>query len=434
MMRRWLALGLVLSGAAAAQAPLQQQEYLDAVRSPDLSAAAVAQAPLQQQEYLEAVRPLNAGRPQEAVPLLTRFIEKTPQHAGAWLDLAISECELGHAAEAERLFAEIEARFAPPPGILDMIGSYRARGCTPTLAGRRELALTLGRGHDSNVNQGASNRFFSIGSGASLTEWELGADYLPQADYYTLLGGAYTHALDASGTLAVVQLRTLLHDTLGAQDTTTLMAGLERPWQAWGWRGRGTAALGMVLLGGQSYQRQVQLQLRAAPPLSLPQGMDWYWTSGLNHVQYPTRSNYNASTLDLGTSLGYAWAQSQSQSQSQARLSLGALLDRGQAGRPGGQRHGWYGGLQLSTQASDKLSGELGWTRQRWLGQTVYAPGLIDLVRNEDTRQLRAAVLVAVRPQQSVQLEWRQVSNRENISLFQYTSRVLQLSWRWDHS
>ena len=432
MMRASMALSLALSGAAGAQAPLPQQA---------------------QQEYLDAVRPLNAGRPQEAVPLLTRFIEKTPQHAGAWLDLAISECELGHAAEAERLFAEIAARFAPPPGILDMIRSYRARGCLRTFAPRRELALTLGRGHDSNVNQGASKRFFSIGSGSSLTEWELGADHLPQADYYTLLGGAYTHALDASGTLAFVQLRTLLHDTLVGQDRMTLMAGLERPWQAWGWRGRATAAFGMVRLGAQTYQRQAQLQLRAAPPLSLPQGMDWYWTGGLNHVQYPARGNYNASTLDLGTSLGYAWApspsqvpsqvpspsqvlrnQSQSQVQSQVRLTLGALVDRGQVGRPGGHRHGWYGGLQLSAQASDKLSGELGWTRQRWLGQTAYAPGLIDLIRNEDTRQLRAAVLVALRPHQSMQLEWRQVSNRENISLFQYTSRVFQLSWRWDHS
>ena len=391
--------------------------------------AAVAQ--LQQEQYLEAVRPLSAGRPEEAAQLLQRFIETSPEHAGAWLDLAISRCELGHGAEAERLFREIEGRFAPPPGILDMISGYRARGCG-ALAPRRKnqdhaLALALGRGHDSNANQGASNRFFSTGSGAGLTEWELAPDYLPRADGYTVLSGNYTHALGATGTLAFVQLRTTVHDAVSAQDATSLVLGLDRPWQARGWRGRATAAFGMVRLGGQLYQRQVQLLLRATPPLALPERLDWALLTGASHVQYPSRSNYDASTLDLGSSIAYAGARSRVQ------LALGALQDHGQAGRPGAGRHGWYEGMQLSGQLTDRLSGEAGWTRQRWLSQTVYAPGLIDLIRHEDTRQLRAAVLLPLGPRHSVQLEWRQVRNRENISLFQYSSRLLQLSWRWDN-
>ena len=392
--------------------------------------AAVAQ--LQQEQYLEAVRPLSAGRPEEAAQLLQRFIETSPEHAGAWLDLAISRCELGHGAEAERLFREIEGRFAPPPGILDMISGYRARGCG-ALAPRRKnqdhaLALALGRGHDSNANQGASNRFFSTGSGADLTEWELVPDYLPRADAYTVLSGNYTHALAAAGTLAFVQLRTTVHDTVSEQDATSLMLGLDRPWQSRGWRGRATAALGMVRLGGRLYQRQVQLLLRATPPLALPERLDWALLTGASHVQYPSRSNYDASTLDLGSSIAYAGARSR------AQLSLGALQEHGQAGRPGAGRHGWYEGMQLFASLTDRLSGEAGWNRQRWLSQTMYAPGLIDVIRHQDTRQLRAAVLLALGQQHSLQLEWRQVRNRENISLFQYSSRVLQLSWRWDNS
>jgi hypothetical protein len=37
----------------------------------------------------------------------------------------------------------------------------------------------------------------------------------------------------------------------------------------------------------------------------------------------------------------------------------------------------------------------------------------------------------ALRRDQSLQLEWRQVRNRENISIFQYDAHQIQLSWRW---
>jgi len=224
-----------------------------------------------------------------------------------------------------------------------------------------------------------------------------------------------------------LQLRALQHDTASQQDTTSMLVGLERPWQAGAWRGSGTAALGLVRLDNQLYQRQAQLQLRAAPPLALPEYIDWSLIGGLSRVAYPTRSTYDASTLDLGTTLSYRGRQTQTQ------LSLGAQSDRGRAGRLGGDRIGWYGGIQLHAKLTDKLNGELGLTRQHWLSRTVYSPGLIDLVRHQDTWQLRAAVIVPLQPHQSLQLEWRQIRNKENISLFQYNSRMFQISWRWDN-
>jgi hypothetical protein len=38
---------------------------------------------------------------------------------------------------------------------------------------------------------------------------------------------------------------------------------------------------------------------------------------------------------------------------------------------------------------------------------------------------------VPFRDHHALQLEWRRVKNNENISLFQYNSRLLQLSWQW---
>lgn len=384
--------------------------------------------PVAQEElYLEAMHSLAEGHQEEASALLMRFLEQEPLHAGAWLDLAISQCELGHASEAERLFHEIELRFAPPPGIMEVIATYRARGCTVTTVQRRQLALTLGRGHDSNINQGADNRFFNTGSGINLVQWELAPTYLPQPDYYTSLAGDYIEALDDQGTLAITQLRARAADTVSSQDTISLMLGLQRPWQLGNWRGLGTVAVGAVRLGGELYQRQAQLQLRVSPPFNLPEHFDWSATGSLVHVQYPTQVHFDGTTLDLGTTLDYHdyWGQVQS--------TIGLLEDHGNAERLGGDRQGWYGGVQLHTRLTDQLAGELGLTRQSWRSDAVYSPGLIDVKRDQDTSLLRAALILPLRPHHTLLLEYRQVTNRENIPLFQYNSRLIQVSWRWDN-
>lgn len=385
--------------------------------------------PVQQEElYVTAMKALADGHPDEATRLLMRFLEREPQHAGAWLDLAISQCELGHGAEAERLFVEIERRFAPPPGIVEVIQGHRNRGCHPVPAGQRDLlSLSLGRGYDDNVNQGASNPNFSTGSGANFLQWELGPDYLPKADGYTLLSADYNTGLGESKLLGFVQLRARRHDHEHEQDTTSVLAGLEQPWRLASWRGRATAGLSAMQLDGHYYQRQAQVQLRATPPLDLPEALDWSLTSGLSHVTYPTRTKYDANTLELGTALNYR------DDIRQALLGAGVLSDHGQAGRLGGNREGWYGNLLLYSNLGDRFSGQLGWTRQVWRGSAVYSPNVIDLVRRQDTRLLTASVVLQLPARHSVQLEWRSTQNRENISLFQYNSRSVQLTWRWDN-
>lgn len=384
--------------------------------------------PVQQEElYVSAMKALADGHPDDATRLLMRFLEKEPQHAGAWLDLAISQCELGHGAEAERLFVEIERRFAPPPGIVEVIQGHRARGCHPLPAGRRDLlSLALGRGYDDNVNQGASSAFFSTGSGANYLQWQLTPDYLPKADGYSLLSTDYSGNLGQGKLLGFAQLRVRRHDHEHEQDMASALAGLEQPWQLGHWRGRATAGLSAMQLNGHYYQRQAQVQLRATPPLDLPEALEWSLTSGLSHVTYPTRTKYDANTVELGSALNYR------DNVRQALAGVGVLSDHGQAGRLGGNRDGWYGNLLLYSNLGERFSGQLGWTRQVWRGSTVYSPNVIDLVRRQDTRLLTASVSLQLPAHHSLQLEWRATQNRENISLFQYNSRSLQLTWRWD--
>lgn len=410
MSRRWslLLAGLLLAATACAQEtgypPLKQEEL-----------------------YLRAMRALDEGRPDEASGLLNRFLEEEPQHAGAWLDLAISQCELGHADEAERLFMQVEQRFAPTQAILDVMASYRVRGCTGIPLRRDLLSLTLARGYDSNVNQGANSRFFAVGPGEQPDLWELDPEFLPKADQYSLLSLDYTRAFDNKGTLAFAQLRARRHDQVSEQDTAALTVGVERPWQMGNWRVRASALLGITQLDRQLYQRQGQVQARVTPPQPLlPEWLSWSVLAGLSRVNYPTRSSYDGNTYELSSMLNYRG------SAFQGMVSAGVLRDRGSSDRLGGNRDGTFSSALLYGRLGDKVNGELGWSRQVWRGSTVYSPSLIDLVRRQDTQQLRATLSYQLAPQHSVLLEARAVRNSENIGLFAYNGRILQLSWRWD--
>jgi hypothetical protein len=383
--------------------------------------------PVQNEElYLEALRALAADQPERANALLLRFVKDEPLHAGAWLDLAFTECTLGHADDAERLFREIEARFKPPPGIMELIQQHRLRGCNQKPSWRPLWAVSLGRGYDNNVNQGASSSLFTTGSGSDSTQWELSPDFLPKADHQSTASFDYMQQTDEAGSLALVQLRLRQNDHVHEQDTGSLLLGYERPWE-WGrWHGYGTVAVSLLQLEHQLYQRQEQVQLRATPPVALPEALQWSLLASMSHVRYPTRTKFDANIVELGTNLYWRGAR-------QVSFSLSGMADQGQNGRLGGDRHGWYSALQLNQPLGASLRGDLGWSRQVWRSSEAYAPGQIDVVRHQDTRQLRAALQLTVAPHHSVQLEWRATRNQENISLFQYNSRSIQLNWRWDN-
>jgi len=374
--------------------------------------------------YLDAMRSLAEGRQYDANDALMRMIELEPQHAGAWLDLAIIQCKLGHAAEAERLFGIIESRFSPPPGILEVIASQRANGCQGWQP-HTQWSMLLGRGADSNVNQGASSSSFSIGSGSTRIDLDLTPNYLPQRDQYTLLSSEFRRNLTPNGDTGFVQFRARQNDSVKRYDTTSLVMGLEKPWRFGGWGVKGAASLGLLSLGSQLYQKQGQIQARISPPLALPSGFQFSVLSGLSRVEYPTLANFDSSIAEVGGLLAYLGKGAQIQG------NFSRLSDRRPTAHLGGNRHGWAASLLGQARIADRLNGELSWSRQSWMSQSAYSPGLIDQTRRQDSQLWRAALIVPIATRHSLLVEWRQVKNDENISLFQYNSRLVQASWLW---
>ncbi|WP_136417623.1 tetratricopeptide repeat protein [Herbaspirillum sp. ST 5-3] len=378
----------------------------------------------QQDLYLDALHSISEGRANDASDALTRMIELEPQHAGAWLDLAIIQCELGHAAEAERLFEAIESRFSPPPGIQEVINRHRAEGCKGWQP-RSQFSMALARGIDSNVNQGASSPNFSIGSGASRLDLQLAPEFLPQHDQYTLLSADYARDLTQNGSVGFVQLRARENDTLTRYNTRSLRFGVEHPWRVGNWGLRGTASFSFLTLGSQLYQKQAQVQARLTPPLPASERFRFSFLTSLSRVQYSTLVNFDSNTIETGGVLSYQAGKTLTQA------SAGYLSDQGGSGRLGGDRQGWFANVQTQVRLPHDMTGELGWSRQRWLNDSAYSPGLIDQVRRQDTQLWRAAITVPIKPQHEVLIELREVRNNENISIFQYNSHLLQVSWRW---
>lgn len=388
------------------------------------AARAQERAPVLDDLYRTAMQSIAEGRKGDASEALMRVVDIEPKHAGAWLDLALIQCGLGHADEAERLFAAIETRFNPPPGILELIAEARDGGCNrwhPVSSG----SLTLTRGFDRNVNQGASNPNFVIDRAGGPVQLQLLPEFLPQADRYSMLSGEYVRDVTANGSIGFAQLQLRHNDRVSQYDSGALFAGVETPWRLGSWTLRTTAMVGMVSLGGQFYQRHVQLQGRVGPPLPLPGGTEFTVLAGVNHTNYRTLANFDSNTFELRPQ--FTWRGNTRT----ASASLGYLRDVAVSGRPGGDRQGLLLNLLGRQSLPWGMTGELALSHQRWDSDSAYSPGLIELVRSQATTIARANLAYPLGKRQSLQLEVRAVRNRENISIFQYNNRQLQLSYQW---
>ncbi|WP_377701860.1 tetratricopeptide repeat protein [Pseudoduganella sp. UC29_71] len=428
---RWLrpallALLLGAAGTACAQAaPGAAAASGEPDEQPSRTPPGLPETPLQLEPdlYLEAMQAISEGRKNDASSTLARMAAKGPRHAGEWLDLAMLQCALGHADEAEQLFQAIETRYAPPPGILKIITEQRAQGCA-SWRRQHQWALNLGRGYDRNVNQGASNAYYVIGDGSGGPQ-QLDPDYLPKADHYSLLSADYITDLSENGDVGFVQLHTRRNDVHTGYDTASVFAGVDHPWRWQRWQFRASGLAGMLSLGGQLYQTQSQVQLRVTPPLPLPKNTELSIMSGMSHVKYRSLTNFDSNTLELKAQLAYRGQGSA------AYASVGRLNDHAIADRPGGNRSGWSASLSGRSMLPYRLEGELEWTGTQWQGQTAYSPGVVDQVRRQNSSTTRATLSYPLTATTALQLEWRKINNNENISIFQYDNQVLQLSWRW---
>jgi tetratricopeptide (TPR) repeat protein len=84
-----------------------------------------AASPAAQARYREGTQALAEHRYEAARSALREAVRLDPDFAGAWLDLAIATHALGERVQAEELLDTLEARFAVPPALADVIARLR---------------------------------------------------------------------------------------------------------------------------------------------------------------------------------------------------------------------------------------------------------------------------------------------------------------------
>lgn len=376
--------------------------------------------------YLDALRALSEKRMNEAKRLLNKLIDRMPQHGGALLDLAMMHCELGNQREADRLFAVMKTSLPLDGEQQATLDKLHPQDCSQKNTSIHTSA-SVEIGHDSNVNQGASNPYYDLVFGEDVVTLQLLSDYQPKSDSYANFSFGMTKAYHQQDAQLFAQFRYRSYENLTQFNTMSGVLGLERKWDNPVLGFKSTFMLSALTLAGKLYQKQSILHLRSDPSWIFQRRAQLSFSATLGQSQYPQISNFNAHNYEVRAHLT-------KESQNQYWYSsVGLTTDRAHGDRPGGHRDGYLANLGWRRHLGGKLEAELSWNMQIWKNENVYSKELIPIQRRQNTQMLRAGLNWHLKQGHTLQLEWRTVRNRENISLLEYNGHQVQFGWSWQN-
>lgn len=400
--------------------------------------------------YQEAIQALSQGQTRRAQALLQEVVRHIPEHAGAWLDLALLHCQLGNAAQAEEIFQKVERELRAPESILALIQKTREQGCRAPRTWIQQANLSVGRA--SNVNYAPTAGVIQFASSAPFSQLTLSPSYRPKADQF--LSSELVWFLPANQeNWAGAQWQTLLqykkyqsasqYDSLVVAGNAT-WRGLMRDMKDFEWLPSVTrlfeswevnAIASHWHMGSAAYETSGQLWLGT---WSQEQnnwwgtGSDWRWgiDTGLSHYIYAQNSSYNALRWDgkLRSQWRFKWAGLAHT----ATASLGLVIDQPMGERPGGYRLGNTAQAQLETQWTEKEN-TVAYLQQQYLPEIKpYNEAFF-----AGTKRAPISWMAGVRYQHRLgpqhqffaQASYQRVIDR--INLFTYTNQMLSLGYQW---
>ena len=378
--------------------------------------------------YEEAVLLIDADQNTAGIDLLRKVVELQPDHAGAWLDLAMLHCRIGDAAATGQLLDHVERQFKPNPQIRLVINHIQKTNCDGYAKLSEEIKLTqkgvlrgeFALGVDDNVNQGLSNNSFLFDQGGSLIELQVAPDFRPRSDEFVQTDLSY----QKNGFSAYVQMRQnftedafdLFSGFLGYQ-TTPYLPGANVQF--------GTVA-GALTLGGALYQRTLQVNTHLTPTALQSESIGTRFVLALSRVSYPSLAGADAEFVELG--LENIWNR---QSYSIASR-VDYTFDNALKNRAGGDRTTVGLNLEVARPLPRDYGIRFGVTQKRTLGSDVFSPGFISKRRDQMRSSYGLTLTKTLNPKATLKFQVRKVLNSENIELFEYDNTVAKMSVLWN--
>lgn len=386
--------------------------------------------------YRQALAALDRGEFGQARSQLEQLVALRPDHAGAWIDLALACRYSGDTDAAIEHLGYVRQRFPLSPELEQRIDLWHAQWLAPPPQpgnGRWQSELQFAAGYDSNANSGLALSQITLTLPDSSVTLPLDPSYRARGDTFTQLD--YSGRGPAAGgrltPFVLLRHRQYAHES--DQDQTDLQAGAIYPFAA-GPAGRHWQAIAIAQhyrLGGHTLsdsQRLVLQQLRPLADCLLVLGGE------IENRQYRQ--------LTLGGTLfwlsgGYgcgSQAGGQTDNQTSAWVRLGREEPHA-ADRPGGG----YSAIEATFQAARTLSGGQRVLAVWQIGHVVddggYSPVLANNASRRITRHhLHLALRQPLRGGWDARLSLDLQHQQSNLSLFEQNvhQAMLGLSYRFD--
>lgn len=395
-----------------------------------------------EQIYLEAIKEIENNNLQSAEILLTKVIQLDANHAGAKLDLAILNCKLGNEFQTELLLKELEHKYLPNQNIKNIIQKIRGYSCKNNDTENKKNTnnniqnifwVKLAIGYDSNINQGTSNPLFEASDGSQTIAFILSDNYIKHGGTSFNLNVGFMHKISDNNDKIFVKLNTKNHNHYTYFNTTSGQILYQIPNIYLGENKQtkitSNIAYNVINLDAKPYLSQQKFSISLLPFLNNNNNANNNFQSvfsfNATRSDYRNIKAYNARIYELKTDLKYY------QKNYFTTLSAGILLDKEENTRPGGNKKGFFIASNHKYSFNDKWLFEVFAHYQKWHSSRIYLANFIPKKRYQKIYAYGITTDYKINKHNSIGVEFMNIYNQENISLFEYKNKSLQLYWQY---
>lgn len=388
--------------------------------------------------YSAAIKAMENNDLQQAQLLLTKVINFDANHAGAKLDLAILYCKLGNKFQSELLLKELETKHILNQNITNIIKQIRDNTCENSNYNNSNIQnifwLKLAMGYDTNINQGTSNPLFEANNGSQSVAFILADNYIKHGGVNFNVNVGFMHKISDRNDKIFVKLNTTNHNHYTYFNTATGQFLYQLPEIYFGEQKQNkittNIAYNVINLDAKPYLHQQKFFVSLTPFYNNTYNNNYSnfqptFSFNFTRNNYKNIAAYNSKVYEIKTDLKYY------QENFLTTLTAGILFDNEENIRPGGNKKGFFIAANHKYSPNNKWLFELFTHYQKWNSSRIYLANFIPYKRNQKIYAYGLNADYKINKNNSIGIEFMNLTNQENISLFEYKNKSIQLYWQY---